>query len=516
MTALLPDGRTAPDLPAFRALAADRRVIPVARRVMADGQTPVGLYRALAQDRPGTFLLESAEHDGTWGKYSFIGVRTAAMLTERGGEAVWVGNVPVGLPTQGDPLDALRDTVAALHTEPLPGLPPLTSGMVGMIGYDAVRRWEAIPDDNPDELGLPDLAMLLVTDLAVFDHADNTVWLIANAVNFDATAERVDQAHHDAVQRLDAMTARLAGGATVPATALDPDAAAAPQRRTAQPDYEAGVRRSVDHIRAGDAFQIVLSQRFAVPCPAEALDVYRVLRGSNPSPYLYLFRIPHPDDADRVWFDIVGSSPEALVKVTGGRCMMHPIAGTRPRGATPQQDAELAEDLLADQKERAEHLMLVDLGRNDLGRICAPGSVEVVEFMKIERYSHVMHIVSTVVGELAAGRTGYDALAATFPAGTLSGAPKVRAMEIIDELEPVRRGLYGGVVGYLDFAGDVDTAIAIRTAVIADGRATVQAGAGLVADSDPAREDEECRNKAAAVLRAIAVANSMRPLTGAP
>jgi anthranilate synthase component 1 len=202
--------------------------------------------------------------------------------------------------------------------------------------------------------------------------------------------------------------------------------------------------------------------------------------------------------------------------VTGGRCMMHPIAGTRPRGATPQLDADLAEDLLADEKERAEHLMLVDLGRNDLGRICAPGSVEVVEFMKIERYSHVMHIVSTVVGELAAGRTGFDALAATFPAGTLSGAPKVRAMEIIDELEPVRRGLYGGVVGYLDFAGDVDTAIAIRTAVIRDGRAIVQAGAGLVADSDPAREDEECRNKAAAVLRAIAVANSMRPLTGAP
>ncbi len=516
MTALLPDGTTAPDLDAFRVLAADRRVIPVVRRAMADGQTPVGLYRALAQDRPGTFLLESAEHDGTWGRYSFIGVRTAAMLTERDGGAVWVGSVPVGLPTDGDPLDALRDTVAALRSEPLPGLPPLTSGMVGMIGYDAVRRWEAIPDANPDELGLPDLAMLLVTDLAVFDHADNTVWLIANAVNFDATQERVDQAHADAVRRLDAMTAHLAGGATVPATALDPTATADPDRRTARADYEAGVRRSVDYIKAGDAFQIVLSQRFATDCTAEALDVYRVLRGSNPSPYLYLLRIPDPDDPEQVWFDIVGSSPEALVKVTGGRCMMHPIAGTRPRGATPQQDADLAEDLLADEKERAEHLMLVDLGRNDLGRICAPGSVEVVEFMKIERYSHVMHIVSTVVGDLAPGRSSFDALAATFPAGTLSGAPKVRAMEIIDELEPVRRGLYGGVVGYLDFAGDVDTAIAIRTAVIRDGRALVQAGAGLVADSDPGREDEECRNKAAAVLRAIAVANSMRPLPGAP
>jgi anthranilate synthase component 1 len=512
MTAVGPDGSTSPDLSGFRALAADRRVIPVVRRAMADGQTPVGLYRALAQDRPGTFLLESAEHDGAWGRYSFIGVRTAAMLTEREGQVHWVGNVPVGLPVCGDPLDALRDTVSILHTERLPGLPPLTSGMVGMIGYDAVRRWEAIPDQNPDELGLPDLAMLLVTDLAVYDHADNTVWLIANAVNFDATGERVDQAHADAVRRLDDMADLLAAGATVPAATLDMAAAAVPQRRTTQEDYEAGVRRSVDYIRAGDAFQIVLSQRFATSCTADALDVYRVLRGSNPSPYLYVFRIPHPDDPERVWFDIVGSSPEALVKVTSGRCMMHPIAGTRPRGATPEEDAGLAEDLLADEKERAEHLMLVDLGRNDLGRICAPGTVEVVEFMKIERYSHVMHIVSTVVGELAPGRTGFDALAATFPAGTLSGAPKVRAMEIIDELEPVRRGLYGGVVGYLDFAGDVDTAIAIRTAVLRDGRAVVQAGAGLVADSDPEREDEECRNKAAAVLRAIAVANSLRNL----
>ncbi len=515
MSAVAPDGATAPDLASFRALAADRRVIPVVRRAMADGQTPVGLYRALAQDRPGTFLLESAEHDGTWGRYSFIGVGSAAMLTERNGQACWVGTVPVGLPMTGDPLDALRDTLAALHTPPLPGLPPLTSGLVGMLGYDAVRRWEHIADSNPDELGLPDLAMLLVTDLAVFDHSDNTVWLIANAVNFDASPARVDEAHADAVGRLDEMARRLARGGTVPVATLDVTAAAEPLRRTEQADYESGVLRCVEHIRAGDAFQIVLSQRFSAPCDADALDVYRVLRGSNPSPYLYLVRIPSPQDPDAVWFDIVGSSPEALVKVTEGRCMMHPIAGTRPRGATPQEDAELAEELLADEKERAEHLMLVDLGRNDLGRICAPGSVEVVEFMKIERYSHVMHIVSTVVGDLAEGRSGFDALAATFPAGTLSGAPKVRAMEIIDELEPVRRGLYGGVVGYLDFAGDVDTAIAIRTAVLRDRTAYVQAGAGLVADSDPTREDEECRNKAAAVLRAVAVANTLQPLPAA-
>jgi anthranilate synthase component 1 len=508
------DGSTCPDLATFHTLARDRRVIPVVRRALVDGATPVGLYRALAQERPGTFLLESAEHDGTWGRYSFIGVRSAAMLTESAGALNWVGNVPVGLPVQGNALDALRDTVELLHTPRIPGLPPLTSGMVGMIGYDAVRHWEAVPDGNPDELGLPDLAMLLVTDLAVFDHSDNTVWLIANAVNFDATAQRVDQAYHDAVARLDAMAGALAAGAPMAAVTVDAAASPQPRRRTTQSEYEQGVRDAVEHIKAGDAFQIVLSQRFTADCAADALEVYRVLRGSNPSPYLYMFRIPDPDSPDAVWFDIVGSSPEALVKVADGRCMMHPIAGTRPRGATPQQDAELAEDLLGDAKERAEHLMLVDLGRNDLGRICAPGSVQVVEFMKVERYSHVMHIVSTVTGQLADGRTGFDALAATFPAGTLSGAPKVRAMEIIEELEPVRRGLYGGVVGYLDFAGDVDTAIAIRTAVLRGGTAYVQAGAGLVADSDPTREDEECRNKAAAVLRAIAVANTMRPLSG--
>jgi anthranilate synthase component 1 len=508
---VLPDGAVHPSASGFAALAQDRRVIPVVRRYLVDGHTPVGLYRALADDRPGTFLLESAEHGGAWGRYSFIGVRSAAMLAEVDGAAAWVGRVPAGLPAGGDPLAALRDTLALLHTDPLPGLPPLTGGLVGMIGYDAVRRWEAIPDANPDELGLPELAMLLVTDLAVFDHTDSTVWLIANAINYDASPERADEAYTDACRRLDAMADRLAAPIAVgPLAVHAAQDAPPPARRTSAADYQAGVRASVEHIRAGDAFQIVLSQRFSAPCTADALDVYRILRGSNPSPYLYLFRIPDPADPARVWFDIVGSSPEALVTVAGGRALMHPIAGTRPRGATPEQDADLAEELLADEKERAEHLMLVDLGRNDLGRVCSPGTVGVVEFMTVERYSHVMHIVSTVVGDLAPGRSGFDALAATFPAGTLSGAPKVRAMEIIDDLEPVRRGLYGGVVGYLDFAGDVDTAIAIRTAVITGGTAYVQAGAGLVADSDPVSEDQECSNKAAAVLRAVAVANRAR------
>jgi anthranilate synthase component 1 len=285
--------------------------------------------------------------------------------------------------------------------------------------------------------------------------------------------------------------------------------------RTRPEDYLAGVESAKEHIRAGDAFQIVLSQRFDRPTAASALDIYRMLRVNNPSPYMYLFRFPEPgagdDLGDRVAFDVVGSSPEALVKLTAGHAMLHPIAGTRPRGATPEDDATLAEELLADEKERAEHLMLVDLGRNDLGRVCAPGSVEVVDFMSIEKYSHVMHIVSTVTGRLAEGRTAYDLLAATFPAGTLSGAPKPSAMAIIDDLEPARRGLYGGAVGYLDFAGNMDAAIAIRTAVLRDGVAHVQAGAGLVADSVPQTEHDECRNKAAAVLAAITMAEGLRP-----
>ena len=509
-------GAATPDLEDFRVLARDRRVIPVVRRLLADGETPVGLYRKLAQERAGTFLLESAEHGRSWSRFSFVGVRSAAMLTSIGGEAVWCGNAPAGVPSGGDALEALRDTLALLHTPRLEGLPPLTGGMVGVIGYDAVRHWERLPDANPDELGVPDLAMLLATDLAVLDHADGSVLLVANAVNYDASDARVDEAWADAVARLDAMERDLATPSQPSAVRYDPDAQVQVASRTLRQDYLDGVERSKEYIRAGDAFQIVLSQRFSAPCPASALDVYRVLRASNPSPYMYLFRLPVADRdgstlADEVAFDVVGSSPEALVTLHEGHAQMHPIAGSRPRGATPEQDAALGEELLADEKERAEHLMLVDLGRNDLGRVCAPGTVEVVEFMAVERYSHIMHIVSTVVGTLDEGRTAYDLLAATFPAGTLSGAPKPRAMEIIDELEPVRRGVYAGAVGYLDFAGDLDTAIAIRTAVIVDGVAHVQAGAGLVADSVPETEDAECRAKAAAVLRAVAVAATMSP-----
>ncbi|SDK08834.1 anthranilate synthase component I [Streptomyces indicus] len=494
------------DLETFRKLATDRRVIPVSRRLLADGDTPVGLYRKLAAERPGTFLLESAENGRSWSRYSFVGVRSAATLTEREGRAHWLGTPPVGVPVDGDPLEALRATVEALHTPNdvagAEGLPHLSGGMVGYLGYDIVRRLEKIGPGERDDLKLPELTMMLASDLAVLDHWDGSVVLIANAINHNDLDTGVDESYADAVARLDAMEADLSRPLAQPPAVLPPSELpefSAPLWGGEQ--YQDAVEDIKERIRAGEAFQVVPSQRFETACTASALDVYRVLRATNPSPYMYLFRFED--------FDIVGSSPEALVKVEDGRAMVHPIAGTRPRGATPQEDQALADELLADAKERAEHLMLVDLGRNDLGRVCAPGSVEVVDFMSIERYSHVMHIVSTVTGRVAEGRSAFDVLTACFPAGTLSGAPKPRAMQIIDELEPSRRGLYGGCVGYLDFAGDSDTAIAIRTALIRDGVAYVQAGAGVVADSDPVAEDTECRNKAAAVLRAVHTANRL-------
>lgn len=492
------------DLETFRKLASDRRVIPVSRRLLADGDTPVGLYRKLAAERTGTFLLESAENGRSWSRYSFVGVRSAATLTTRDGEAHWLGTPPVGVPTSGDPLDALRATVEALHTphDLASGMPPFTGGMVGYLGYDIVRRLEKIGPGDQDDLQLPELTMLLTSDLAVLDHWDGSVLLIANAINHNDLETRVDEAYADAVARLDAMEADLSRAVSQPPAALPPSELPEYTERWGGDQYQAVVEDIKERIRAGEAFQVVPSQRFETPCDASALDVYRVLRATNPSPYMYLLRFDG--------FDVVGSSPEALVKVEDGRAMVHPIAGTRPRGATPQEDQALADELLADPKERAEHLMLVDLGRNDLGRVCEPGSVEVVDFMSVERYSHVMHIVSTVTGQVAEGRSAFDVLTACFPAGTLSGAPKPRAMQIIDELEPTRRGLYGGCVGYLDFAGDSDTAIAIRTALLREGTAYVQAGAGVVADSDPVAEDTECRNKAAAVLRAIHTANRLR------
>jgi anthranilate synthase component 1 len=353
--------------------------------------------------------------------------------------------------------------------------------------------------------------MMLATDLVVLDHFDGSAILVANAIlpeqDTGAEDDAIMAAYHHAVGRLDAMTTALSRPIPPMISTVDSVRVGDYRSRTPEGEYPKAVEIAKEAIRAGECFQIVVAQRFEKETTADPLDVYRVLRTTNPSPYMYLLRFDG--------FDIVGSSPEAHLKVTvtGGtrRALLHPIAGTRPRGATPEEDTKLAAELIDDPKERAEHVMLVDLGRNDLGRVCRPGTVEVPEFAAIERYSHVMHIVSTVVGELRPDQTAFDALAATFPAGTLSGAPKVRAMEIIEELEPTRRGLYGGTVGYFGFGGDMDMAIAIRTALIRNGRAYVGAGAGIVADSDPAAEERETRSKAAAVLAAISAAETLRP-----
>ncbi|MHA3947556.1 anthranilate synthase component I [Cellulomonas bogoriensis] len=500
-------GRTWPTLEGFRTLATDRRVVPVVRRLLADDVTPVALYRTLAQGRAGTFILESAEVDGTWARYSFVGVRSRATLTVLDGAAHWTGDVPAGVPRDGDVLDVLEGTLEALATPTVPGLPPLTGGLVGALGWDVVRHWEpTLPAKAPEELGVPEVTLCLATDLAVVDHVDGSVWLIANAINFDDSDERVDEAHADAVARLDAMeTALAAPRSPVVGTLVE---APEPELRfrSTRGEFEDAVRLGKEAIRDGEVFQVVLSQRLDLDCPADPLDVYRVLRTINPSPYMYLFHLQDGDGSD---FSVVGSSPETLVKVTDGHVVTYPIAGSRPRGATPDQDARLVEELLADPKERAEHIMLVDLSRNDLVKVCEPTTVEVVEFMAVRRFSHIMHICSTVVGRLRAGATALQTLVATFPAGTLSGAPKPRAIALIDELEPARRGIYGGTVGYFDFAGDMDMAIAIRTALIRDGRASVQAGGGIVADSVEALEYAESRNKAAAAVRAVQVASRL-------
>ncbi|HLV59026.1 MAG TPA: anthranilate synthase component I [Natronosporangium sp.] len=508
-------GAVVPDQARFRELAAGHRVVAVTRRLLADGETPVGVYRKLAGG-PGTFLLESAEQGaasgGTaWSRYSFIGVRSVATLTERDGAAVWLGSPPAGAPTTGDPVTVLRETVAALASprRPDPELPPLTGGLVGYLGYDLVRRFERLPRLATDDLHLPELGMMLATDLVVLDHYEGSAILVANAIlPPEPDPATVDAAYHQAVGRLDAMTTALSRPLPPMVSTVESVTGAGPLvSRTPDGEFPKAVTMAKEAIAAGECFQVVPSQRFERDTTADPLDVYRVLRTRNPSPYMYLLRY---DDVD-----VVGSSPEAHLKVTVGadgtrRALLHPIAGTRPRGATPAEDAALAAELLADPKERAEHVMLVDLGRNDLGRVCRPGTVTVPEFAEIERYSHVMHIVSTVVGELRPDRTALDALVATFPAGTLTGAPKVRAMQLIEELEPVRRGLYGGTVGYVSFGGELDMAIAIRTALMRGGRAYVQAGAGVVADSDPHAEEAETRAKAATVLSAIAAAETLR------
>jgi anthranilate synthase component 1 len=486
----------------FRDFAQRFNVIPVAKKVEANNESPLSIYLKLAQNRVDTFLLESAESNGIWSRYSFIGVNSEATLTEKSGSVFWRGVMPAGAPTGVDPLTALRISTEHLKSPKFEDLPPLTGGLVGYLGYEIIRRLEKIKSGTVDDLAIPEITMMLTSDLAVFDHHENQITLIANAINWDGSAERVNEAYQSAINRLEIMSENLKNLPTVTLSQVPERVTPEYQRGTTDEDFIKRVGLIKEEIKAGEAFQVVLSQRFEMQSTANAFDIYRVLRQQNPSPYMYLFKFA--DD-----LAVVGSSPEALVKVTGKDVMIHPIAGTRARSSDVIQDQSTANELLADPKERAEHLMLVDLGRNDLGRVCDAGSVEVTEFMQIERYSHVMHIVSTVVGRLAKKFSAVEALFAVFPAGTLSGAPKPRAMQIIEDNETTRRGIYGGTIGYLDFTGNIDTCIAIRTAVIKGEKVYVQAGAGIVADSDPVSENQECINKAAAVLGAVATANEM-------
>ena len=490
-------------LDSFRKYAQDFNVIPVAKKISANNESPLTIYLKLAQNRVDTFLLESAESNGVWSRYSFIGVNSEATLTEKSGSVFWRGVMPAGAPTGVNPLEALRISTAHLRSPKFNDLPPLTGGLVGYLGYEIVRRLERIKSSTTDDLLIPEITMLLTSDIAVFDHLENEITLIANAINWDGSADRVDNAYQSALDRIALMESNLTILPNI--TFSDIPKRVTPEFKRGMTDHEfiEKVGLIKEEIKSGEAFQVVLSQRFAMKSTAEAFDIYRVLREQNPSPYMYLFKFAED-------LSVVGSSPEALVKVTGNDVMIHPIAGTRARSKDQEIDQKNADELLADPKERAEHLMLVDLGRNDLGRVCDAGSVEVTQFMQIERYSHVMHIVSTVVGKLAKKFSAIEALFAVFPAGTLSGAPKPRAMQIIEDHENTRRGIYGGTIGYLDFAGNIDTCIAIRTAVLRGNNVFVQAGAGIVADSDPISENQECINKAAAVLGAVATANEMR------
>lgn len=501
-------GEIWPDRKTFLDLARTQRIVPVVIRLLADQDTPISLYRKLtAPSGPaGSFLLESAGQ-GEDSRWSIIGVNARASLTEKDGSARWFGDVPASVPTSGDPLEALRATAAEFKSARMAHLPPFTGGLVGFVSYDAVRRFENLPHKPVDEIGTPELCMLLAQDVAVYDHRDATVLLVANALNLNGADSGAEAAYEDALARIDTMRDSLRTHVETNPVVYSAVQRPSSTARTSQTDFEASVETAIQNIIDGEIFQVVPSQRHTQATSADPLDVYRVLRRLNPSPYMFLVRA---HDGDGKSIDVVGASPETLVTVRGRQASTHPIAGSRPRGANAEEDERIKSELLADPKDRSEHLMLVDLGRNDLQKVCEPGSVIVRDFMSVVKYSHIMHVISTVTGTLKEGLSAFDALAATFPAGTLTGAPKPRAMQLIDELEPVSRGIYGGTVGYLDFAGDLDMAIAIRTAVMKDGRAHVQAGGGVVADSIPTMEHRESLSKAAAAQRAVASAETLR------
>jgi anthranilate synthase component I len=494
-----------PDRDQFHALAADHTVVPVWRELLADLITPVAAFARLCDDdRPG-FLLESVEHGERWSRWSFVGRNPLATIVSRQGHLEVEGDLPVDLTVDEGILAAVEHLLDVYRSPSSPDLPPLHGGLVGYLGYDVVREVEHLPDVPSDDQGLPDAVLSVIGELAAFDHWRQRVTLIENVVvPSGASAEALDALYDDALRRLEQLAAD--GARPLDEPLVEPPTAdeELPEvtSSTTAGDYCRAVDVAKEHILAGDVFQVVLSQRFDFDLDADPFDTYRVLRQINPSPYMYFVRRPE--------VTVIGCSPEPMVQLLDGRVISRPIAGTRRRGRTDEEDRRLGAELSEHPKEIAEHIMLVDLARNDVGRVVTFGTEQVDEMLTLERYSHVMHLTSQVSGELADGATPIDVLRATLPAGTVSGAPKVRAMEIIDALEPTKRGPYAGVVGYIDFSGNIDTAIAIRTMVVGPGgRASVQAGAGVVADSVPEHEDRECHNKARALLVAVPGARRM-------
>ncbi len=489
-----------PDPSTARELAREGNVVPVRLRLVEDCETPVSALLKLRDEGP-CFLLESAEQ-GRLGRWSFLGFRPRAVLrwsegtlSEWRGEAAHAGGPPDTEQPAPDPYLALAEYLGQFRLAPVEDLPPFSGGAVGIFGYDLVRTVEPLGAPNPDPLGLPDMALMVSDVMLAFDHLRHELTILACAFADDEGG--IDAAYERAAEAIADVRRRLRGPVPAPA---EPQVSEAPhfESNMSREQFEGAVSRIIEYIHAGDAFQVVPSQRFSAPAPVEALSVYRGLRAVNPSPYMYYLEFGD--------FQVAGASPEPLVKVTGDRVETRPIAGTYPRGGSEDEDRRLAERLIADPKERAEHVMLVDLGRNDLGRVCEYGSVSVDELMVVETYSHVLHIVSQVSGTLREGIGAMDVLRSVLPAGTLSGAPKVRAMQIIDELEPQKRGSYGGAIGYLSWGGDLDTAIHIRTVVVKDGQIHVQAGGGTVADAKPAYEYNESVNKAKAIFRAVELA----------
>ena len=486
----------------FVALAREYTVVPVWTQILADLETPVAAFIKLVGDGDG-FLLESVEHGERWSRYSFVGRNPRGTLTLRAGMLHPTGTIPDSVPLDKGMLAAMEELLRVYRAPLFPDLPPLQGGLMGHLGYDVVREIEDLPNIPHDDRDLPDASISIIGSLAAFDHWRQRVYLLESVPVAGLTDDEIGEAYESAVVRVHEAVADLSRPLAY--VAVEPPVAGdvLPETRSSMPNgaYQSAVAVAIEHIRAGDIFQVVLSQRFDIDLSADPIDVYRVLRQVNPSPYMYFLRQPG--------LTIVGGSPEPMVQLLNGKVISRPIAGTRKRGENDEHDRRLAAELRENPKEVAEHIMLVDLARNDVGRVATYGSVTMDELMTLERYSHVMHLTSQVSGDLKPGLGPIDVLRATLPAGTVSGAPKVRAMEIIDDLEPVKRGPYAGVVGYVDFSGNLDTAIAIRTMFVGPKFASLQAGAGIVADSDPVDEDLECHNKARALLATVPAAERM-------